>query len=56
MGGVKVLWYAHVKRDVRRQLLTLGDSVPLAITPDYATFESAFGAEGVEVLQQTYAE
>jgi hypothetical protein len=56
MGGVKVLRYAHVKRDVRRQLLPRRDRVPLALTPDYAPFESAFGAEGVEVLQQPYAE
>jgi hypothetical protein len=43
--------YAHVKTYVRWHLLTRRDRFPLAITQGYAPFKSAFGAEGVEVLQ-----
>jgi hypothetical protein len=56
MGFIEMLRYAHVKTNVCGQLLTRRDRVPLAITPDYAPFKSAFGAEGVEALQQPYAE
>jgi hypothetical protein len=56
MGVIKVFRYAYVKTDVRGQLLTRRDRVALAIIPDYDPFEFAFGVEGVEVLQQRYAE
>ena len=46
------LWDALVETDVFAQG---GDCSSLAIAPDYTACKMAFGAEGIEVLQETYA-
>jgi hypothetical protein len=41
--------------DFRRSQLTGGDSVILAVTPEYASIETRSGTQRIEILQKLFA-
>jgi len=53
---IKVIGYAHVKTDVRGQLLTRGHRGLLSVTPDYSAAKYPFDTEGVKILYEAYSE